>query len=66
MGESDGTACRLSCHCAGSISDHFKIIGKRSDRNSHGDDSDLRDRGCRVRRNLHGDQVDSGSDQIRD
>ena len=48
------------------VSDHFKIIGKRSDRNSHGDDSDLRDRGCRVRRNLHGDQVDSGSDPIRD
>ena len=34
--------------------------------NSHGDDSDLRDRGCRVRRNLHGDQVDSGSDPVRD
>ena len=30
------------------------------------DDSDLCDRGCRVRRNLHGDQVDSGSDPVRD
>ena len=44
----------------------FLIILKLLESGVIGTVMDLRDRGFRVRRNLHGDQVDSGSDQIRD